>query len=44
MGLFGGTRRRKKSVTAQINRELKLIEKKKQKAKLASLRKQRRGF
>lgn len=44
MGLFGSTKHRKKSVKAQIAKELRLIEKKKDKAKLAALRKQRRGY
>jgi hypothetical protein len=43
MGLFG-TKRKKKSIKAQINKALKMIEKKKDKAKLATLRKQLRGF
>lgn len=44
MGLFGSPRRRKKSVKAQINKYMRLIEKKKDKAKLATLKKQYRGY
>jgi hypothetical protein len=44
MGIFGGSTRRKKSVKAQINKVLKQIEKKKDRSKLATLRKQLRGY
>jgi hypothetical protein len=44
MGLFGTTKRKKKSVTAQINKVKKALERKKQKATLASLKKQLRGY
>lgn len=44
MGLFSTSKRPKRSVTAQINKVKKQIEKKKQKAQLASLKKQLRGY
>lgn len=44
MGFFGSTRRRTKSVKAQIRKVMRQLEKKKDKARLASLRKQLRGF
>jgi len=44
MGIFGSSKRRTKSVKAQINKVLKQIEKKKDKAKLATLKKQLRGY
>lgn len=43
MGLFSSPKKRK-SITAQINKVKKQLEKKKQKAQLAALRKQLRGF
>lgn len=43
MGLFSSSRR-KKSVKTQINKVLKQIEKKKDRQKLATLRKQLRGY
>jgi hypothetical protein len=43
MGLFSSPRR-KKSVTAQINKVKKQIEKKKQRAQLAALKKSLRGY
>lgn len=43
MGLFTTTRK-KKSVTAQINKIKKQIEKKKQRAQLAALKKSLRGY
>jgi len=44
MGLFSSSPRRKKSVKAQINKVMKQLEKKKDKARLASLKKQLRGY
>lgn len=44
MGLFSSSTRKKKSVKAQINKVLKQIEKKKDRSKLASLRKSLRGY
>jgi hypothetical protein len=43
MGLFS-TPKRKKSVKAQINKVMRQLEKKKDRAKLAALKKQLRGF
>ena len=44
MGFFGTSRRRPKSVKAQINKVMKQLERKKDKAKLAALKKQLRGY
>lgn len=44
MGLFGSPKKKKRSLQARINKELKLIAKKEQQAKLAALQKKRRGY
>jgi hypothetical protein len=44
MGFFGSSRKRTKSVRAQINKVKHQIQKKKDRALLASLRKQLRGY
>lgn len=44
MGFFSTTKRRPKSVKAQIKKVMKQIEKKKDKAKLAALKKQLNGY
>jgi len=44
MGLFGSSKKKGRSIQAQINKVKKQIEKKKQRATLASLKKQLRGY
>lgn len=44
MGLFGSAPKKRKSLQAQINKEKRLLARKKQKEELARLRKQRRGY
>ncbi len=44
MGMFSSGKKKSKSVKAQINKALKQIEKKKDKQKLAALKKQLRGY
>lgn len=43
-GFFSTGKRRPKSIKAQINKVMKQLERKKDKAKLASLKKQLRGY
>jgi ATP-dependent protease HslVU (ClpYQ) peptidase subunit len=43
LGFAGGTRR-KKSIKAQINKQLKIAEKKKLRAALEALKKRNRGY
>lgn len=44
MGVFTTTKRRKKSIAAQIKKELRLAAQNDLKKKLAALRKARRGY